>query len=177
MTTPAGRAVVAVAAMSANRVIGRGGGLPWHIPEDLSHFKRLTVGKPCILGRTTQDEIAGTLGKPLPKRVTVVVTRDAARVRFADDTSVRVAGSPGAALAAADEAAEALGASEVVVAGGASIYEALLERTDRLELTLLDAEVTGDAWFPEWEAGCWREVASSPLVGKWPGRFVSFVRV
>jgi dihydrofolate reductase len=134
-----------VAALARNRVIGIGNRLPWRLPEDLARFKRLTMGAPVIMGRKTRESI----GRPLPGRRNIVVTR-------ARDTSWEgcvVARSLDAALAAADDAAVAF------VIGGAELYAQALPRADRLYLTLIDADYAGDAWFPEFDAAAWREVA------------------
>jgi dihydrofolate reductase len=139
-----------VAALARNRVIGIGNRLPWRLPEDLARFKRLTMGAPVIMGRKTRESI----GRPLPGRRNIVVTR-------ARDTSWEgcvVARSLDAALAAANDAAVAF------VIGGAELYAQALPRADRLYLTLIDADYAGDAWFPEFDAAAWREVARAPGV-------------
>ncbi len=128
--------VVMVAALAKNRVIGREGQLPWRLPDDLKHFKALTVGKPVIMGRKTYDSI----GRPLPNRLNVVMSRRGGAI----ECSV-VVPSVEAALAACGEA------PEIAIFGGGTIYEAFLPRADVLELTLVEAEVEGDARFPSWE--------------------------
>ncbi len=139
-----------VAALARNRVIGVGNRLPWRLPEDLAHFKRLTMGAPVIMGRKTRDSI----GRPLPGRRNIVVTR----ARDASWEGCVVAHSLDAALAAAHDAAVAF------VIGGAELYAQALPRADRLHLTLIDADYAGDAWFPEFDAAEWREVAREPGV-------------
>jgi dihydrofolate reductase len=134
-----------VAALARNRVIGVGNRLPWRLPEDLARFKRLTLGAPVIMGRKTRESI----GRPLPGRRNIVVTR----ARDASWEGCVVARSLDAALAAADDAAVAF------VIGGAELYAQALPRADRLYLTLIDADYAGDAWFPEFDAAAWREVA------------------
>jgi dihydrofolate reductase len=134
-----------VAALARNRVIGIGNRLPWRLPEDLARFKRLTLGAPVIMGRKTRESI----GRPLPGRRNIVVTR----ARDASWEGCVVARSLDAALAAADDAAVAF------VIGGAELYAQALPRADRLYLTLIDADYAGDAWFPEFDAAAWREVA------------------
>ena len=134
-----------VAALARNRVIGVGNRLPWRLPEDLARFKRLTMGAPVIMGRKTRESI----GRPLPGRRNIVVTRE----RAATWEGCVVAHSLDEALALADDAAEAF------VIGGAELYAQALPRADRLYLTLIDADYAGDAWFPEFDAAAWREVA------------------
>ncbi len=136
-----------IAAVSENGVIGRGGGLPWRLSKDLRRFKELTMGHHLVIGRRTWDEV----GKPLPGRIMVVVTRDR---EFAPD-GVLVAHSLEEAL---DLAA---GDFEVFVGGGAEIYRVALERAlvDRLYITRVHAEVEGDTVFPEIDLKGWRLVS------------------
>ncbi|HEX4955691.1 MAG TPA: dihydrofolate reductase [Thermoanaerobaculia bacterium] len=136
-----------IVAMAAHGVIGRDGGLPWHLPADLARFKRLTMGHHLIVGRKTWESI----GRPLPGRRMVVVTRDPT---FAVE-GVESAESPEAAL----ELVRAAGEEEAFVAGGADLYRALLPRADRIYLTEIEAEVAGDVHFPEWQREGWRRVA------------------
>jgi dihydrofolate reductase len=131
-----------VAAIGKNRVIGKGNQLLWTIPEDLKRFKQLTTSHPVIMGRKTFDSIAAMLGKPLPNRTNIVITRDTA---WGYD-GVVVAHSLDEALAKAGELDQ-----EVFVIGGAQIYEQALPYTDRLFLTLIDDEKEGDAYFPAYE--------------------------
>ena len=132
-----------VAAVSRNGVIGANGKLPWHLPEDLRHFKKLTLGHPVIMGRRTWD----SLGKALPGRENIVVSRSANR-----DT-------PGASVAISVEAAIALCAGEplVFVIGGAEIYAAALPLASGIVLTEIHRDYEGDARFPEWNRADWRE--------------------
>lgn len=133
-----------IAALADNRVIGRGNALPWRLSADLKHFKALTLGKPVLMGRRT----FGSIGRPLPGRHNIVVSRDPA-FRAEGCTVVR----------SVQEALEAAaGSEEVMVIGGAQLYAQLLDRADRMYLTLVHAEVEGDAWFPEFDRGQWREV-------------------
>ncbi len=157
-----------IAAMSRNRVIGRDNALPWHISADLKHFKRTTLGKPVVMGRKTFESI----GRPLPGRTNIVVTR---QKDYCPD-GVRVATSTASALALADEVAAADGADEVMVIGGEQLYRSLLPHAERLYLTEVDAEVEGDAFFPDLDAR-W-EVASeeSGEEDDWRFRFVEYRR-
>lgn len=139
----AGPEIVLIAAVAeGNRVIGRDGRLPWHIPEDLRRFKRLTTGHAVLMGRRTFESIARRLGGPLPERRNVVLT---SRGELPDHPGVE-------AHASVEEALEALSGEEVVfVAGGASVYRELLPEADRLELTLVEGEWEGDVFFPPYE--------------------------
>ncbi len=134
-----------IVALGRGRVIGRDNQLPWHLPADLQHFKKVTLGKPVIMGRLTYESI----GKPLPGRRNIVITRAAGY----DAPGCEVVASPQAALEAVADADEAM------VIGGANLYRQLLPDTDRLYLTFIDADFDGDAWFPEWSADEWRETA------------------
>lgn len=157
-----------IAAMSRNRVIGRDNELPWHISADLKHFKRTTLGKPVVMGRKTYESI----GRPLPGRTNIVVTRQ----QGYQPEGVRVATSTEAALALAEEVATADGAAEVMVIGGEQLYRSLLPHADHLYLTEVDADVEGDAYFPEL-APCWRPVSEeSGEEAGWRFRFVEYER-
>ena len=140
-----------VVAMGSNRVIGAGGTLPWHLPGDLAHFKRITIGHPMIMGRTTYESI----GRPLPGRTTIVVTRQQG---WSAD-GVVVAHS----LDEAVERASGLD-DEVYLVGGAQVYAEALERdlVDSLVVTRVRQAPAGDAWFPEIDWERWREVVSTP---------------
>ena len=135
--------VYLVAAVAANRVIGANGQLPWHLPEDLKHFKMLTLGHPVIMGRRTWE----SLGKPLPDRENIVVTRKAGY------------DAPGAAVANSMEAALALCAGEPVafVIGGHQIFLAALPFAAGLVMTEIYRDYEGDTWFPDHDRSRWRE--------------------
>lgn len=140
--------VTIIAALSRNGAIGRDNRMPWHIPADLKRFKRLTLGHPVVMGRKTYESILASTGRPLPGRDNIVVTR-------AKDFSApgcSVAHSIEEALAAASEAAE------VFVIGGGEVYALALPLAHRLELTEVDVEIPGDAYFPDFDRGVWREV-------------------
>ncbi|WP_141013115.1 dihydrofolate reductase [Nocardioides sambongensis] len=151
MTTPAGRRVTMVAARAENGVIGAGGGIPWHIPEDFQHFKDTTLGHVLILGRTTHEGI----GRPLPGRQTIVLTRD--RDWSAD--GVRVAADVPAALALADELLSAAPADrQVMVGGGAHVYETAMPYADEQIISEIPLTPDGDTHYPAFSAKRWREV-------------------
>lgn len=130
-------------------VIGRSDGLIWPIPDDLKRFKRLTMGHPVLMGRKTFESILTSLGKPLPGRTNIVITRDPAFVsRFDLDTkNVVVTGS----LEEAIQKAQEIDKEEIFIGGGAQIYEQALPLVDRLYLTLIDDEKPGDAYFPPYK--------------------------
>lgn len=143
--------VSAIAAIGKGQVLGKDNKLLWHIPDDLKRFKRLTKGHPVIMGRKTFESILGYTGKPLPERTNIVVTRRFDRLTASDPAwshpDVAVADSIEAAIAKGKE----LGAEEVFIIGGAQIYTAALPYTDKLYLTLIDAEAEGDSFFPPYE--------------------------
>ena len=140
--------IALIAAMAENRVIGRDNQLPWRISADLKHFKALTMGKPIVMGRKTWESI----GRPLPGRENIVVTRQ---------TGYRAEGCQ--VVHSIERALDIAGESdEVMIIGGAGLYQQTLGRADRLYLTRVKAEVDGDTWFPEIDAQQWREVACEP---------------
>lgn len=134
-----------VVAVARNGVIGRDGGLPWHISTDLKRFKAITMGKPVIMGRKTWESLPR---KPLPGRRNVVITRQAG---FA---------APGAEVAGGADEALALceNAEEVAVIGGGEIYRLFWPRVDRLYLSEVDLDVPGDTYLPAVDAAEWTEV-------------------
>lgn len=134
-----------IAAMSRNRVIGREGGLPWHLPADLKAFKAATLGKPVIMGRRTWDSI----GKALPGRLNIVVSRNPGF----DAPGITACRSLDAAL----QAAAASGAGEVMIIGGASLYKQALPLAWEMLLTIVDADLEGDTFFPPYDASRWLE--------------------
>ncbi|HTB68096.1 MAG TPA: dihydrofolate reductase [Steroidobacteraceae bacterium] len=145
MSVAAGPMISLLVAATENGVIGRDRGMPWHLPDDLKHFKALTLAKPVLMGRKTFDAI----GRPLPGRTNLVLTRtpgwSAPGVTVvADlDAAIRAAGS----------------APELVVAGGAQVYALALPRATRIHLTRIHAVIAGDTWLPEIADSEWRETA------------------
>lgn len=144
-----------VIAVAENGVIGRGGALPWHVPSDLKTFRRVTLGKPVIMGRKT----FASIGKPLPGRDNIVVTRDATF----SAAGVERAGSIGEAIAIARQRATARGVDEIMIIGGAEIFAATLALADRIYFTRIHARPDGDTIFPEPDPGVWREVSRTEL--------------
>ncbi|AEF53684.1 type 3 dihydrofolate reductase [Marinomonas posidonica] len=130
-----------IVAMSTNRTIGINNSLPWHLPNDLKYFKQATMGKPIVMGRKTFESI----GKPLPGRRNIVITRDA---NYQAD-GIDVVSSLEQAISLGEDICLVDGQEEVMVIGGAQIYELALPKADRLYITHVDAEVNGDAFFPE----------------------------
>ena len=156
-----------IAAVARNRVIGRGGELPWRLSRDLRRFKKLTMGKRIIMGRKTFESI----GRLLPGRHTIVITRQpdwtfaGATVCHALDESLEVTG--------ADE-------TEAFVIGGASLYATALPLADRLYLTQVQADVDGDTYFPVWNPDDWQIVSQenypADADNEYPTRFVVYMR-
>ncbi len=145
--------IVLVAAIGENGVIGRAGGLPWRLKSDLAHFKRLTLNKPVIMGRKTYLSV----GKPLPRRTNIVITRDA---NFAAPGIV-TAPNFEAALALAREDADRRGTDEIMVIGGSEVFAAALPLAARLEITHVHSAMQGDVIFPPIDPALWREAERS----------------
>jgi dihydrofolate reductase len=134
-----------IAAMTDERVIGIENRLPWKLPNDMKWFRQHTLGKPIIMGRKTFESFGS---KPLPDRTNIIITRD---------ESYQANGS--VVVHSIEEALQAAGkVDEVMVIGGASFYEQMLPRADRLYLTFVHARIEGDAWFPAIDFSQWQEV-------------------
>ena len=153
--------LVLLAALDQNRTIGKDNALPWHLPDDLRRFKKLTLGHPIVMGRKTYESI----GHPLPGRTNIVVTRD------------RALAIPEAVIVhSLDDALEVAGAAEdVFVIGGEEIFRLALPLAQRLELTEIDTEIEGDAWFPEWDRAAFTETARESHTDPATGLAFSFV--
>ena len=143
--------IAMIAAVAQNNAIGINNKLPWYLPGDLRYFKAVTMGKPIIMGRKTFE----SLGKPLPGRTNIVMTRDPEWV----SDNVRVVATLDEALALASSIAEIDGVSEVMIIGGEQIYQQALPKTDRLYLTRVGQSFAGDAFFPELVPQEWIEFA------------------
>jgi dihydrofolate reductase len=158
--------IAIIAAMGENRAIGKGGKIPWHLPADFKHFRELTMGHPVLMGRKTFESI----GKPLPGRTNIVITRDLAysaegisvahsldeALQIAESAAVSSAlGSAGISDAASD------GTATVFVLGGAEIYGMALPKANVLYLTKVHGDFEADTFFPEIPGG-WKVVASEP---------------
>ena len=136
--------ITLIVAVADSGVIGRDNGLPWHLPEDLKRFKRLTMGKPMVMGRRTFESI----GKPLPGRLNIVVTRD---TNYRREGVTAVHDVDGALRAAGD-------APEVMVIGGAELFRALLPRAGRIHLTRVHGNIEGDVMWPALDERDWAVV-------------------
>jgi len=136
-----------IVAMAQDRVIGLDNKMPWHLPADLQHFKKTTLGKPVIMGRKTYDSI----GRALPGRLNIVVSRD---------PNLEIAGVT--CVTSVEQALEAAkGVEEVMIIGGATIYEHFLAVANYLYLTFIDLEVKGDTCFPDYlKQGTWNKIES-----------------
>jgi dihydrofolate reductase len=132
-----------IAAMTRNRVIGYQNRMPWHLPADLQHFKAITLGKPVIMGRKTFDSI----GKPLPHRQNIVLTRGNDAI-----PGITLAHSLDEALTLAEPK------TEIMVIGGSELFQQALPLAKHMYLTLIDTELEGDTFFPEWDAANWTEI-------------------
>jgi dihydrofolate reductase len=146
-------AIVLLAAVAENGVIGSDNALPWRLSTDLKRFKALTLGKPVVMGRKTYLSI----GKPLPERTNIVITRD----KNFRAQGVMVANSVDAALDLARGDARRRGANEIVVIGGTEIFAQTMALADRLEITHVHARPEGDVYFPAIDPKLWRETARS----------------
>ena len=156
-----------VAAVARGGVIGRDGGVPWRLPEDMAHFRELTMGHPVVMGRRTWESLPDQF-RPLPGRGNLVITRN-------PDWSAQGADRAGSV----EDALELLGSEpEVFVIGGGEIYAAALRFADELLVTEIDADVEGDTTFPTWDSGEFEEVSRERHVaaGGTPFAFVTFRR-
>jgi dihydrofolate reductase len=135
--------ITLIAALGRNRAIGLDGRMPWHLPAELQHFKRTTMGKSLVMGRKTWQAI----GRPLPGRQNIVISRNPAFKA----TGIDVADS----LASAVEIARS---EEVMIIGGGQLYQQALPIAHRMVLTLIDIEPEADTWFPEWNGNQWEQV-------------------
>lgn len=156
-----------VAALARNGVIGRDNRLPWHLPADLRFFKQTTMGKPLLMGRRTWESI----GRPLPGRPMIVLTDDR-RYHAAGCTVVH-------SLAEALTAAGAV--PEIMVIGGAILFQQTLLLAKRLYLTQVEADVPGDTWFPDWNPAewvlVWEDAHPADEKHTWPFRFQRWERL
>jgi dihydrofolate reductase len=141
--------LVLVAAIAENGVIGKDNSLPWHLTSDLKRFRALTMGKPMIMGRKNFQSI----GKPLPGRETIVVTRDA---NFTED-GIHVMHDIAAAVACAQNRAAAMQAEEIIIAGGSELYAAMIGQADKMHITFVDLKPEGDVFFPAVDWSRWSE--------------------
>jgi dihydrofolate reductase len=143
--------ITLVAAIAENGVIGRDNGLPWRLKSDMAHFRAVTMGKPVVMGRKTFLSI----GRPLPGRTTIVVSRDGAF------SAAGILVAPGIEMALTVARGDALrrGAACIVVAGGAELYAQTMPLADRLDITYVRRAVDGEAYFPTIDRSVWHETA------------------
>jgi len=164
--------ITLVVAVADNGVMGKGGDLPWRLPGDLKQFKEKTVGKPVVMGRKTYQ----SLRHALPGRPNIVLSRDP--LYRLDDA--KVVTTLDAALALAKKEADRLGAEEISVIGGATLFSEIMPRAERMYYTEVHASPEGDTLFPPFDRGEWREVArKGPLQGakdQYPYSFVTLER-
>lgn len=137
---------IIIAAVAENRAIGKDGGIPWHIPEDLKHFKNKTTGHPVIMGRKTYESLPENF-RPLPDRTNIVLTRS-----DMEKEGIKAAESLEEAYSIAEEHGE-----KAFIIGGASVYEQVLPEADKMILTEVKREVDGDTFFPEFDRKKWKE--------------------
>jgi dihydrofolate reductase len=141
-----------IVATADNNIIGKDNDMPWHLPADLAYFKKVTLGKPIIMGRKTYESI----GRPLPGRRNIVISRD--ENYFAD--GVDTVTSVEQALALVDGSDGNNAVEEIMVIGGGAIYKHCLPKADRLYVTHIKATIDGDTQFPIYDDGCWRKTGS-----------------
>lgn len=135
--------ITLIAAMGRNREIGLAGQMPWHLPAELQHFKKATMGKSIVMGRKTWQAI----GRPLPGRQNIVISRNA---------GFKAEGAE--VVSSLQQALEQSNSDEIMVIGGGQLYELALPIAQRLILTQIDIEPEADTWFPQWKQGEWRAV-------------------
>jgi dihydrofolate reductase len=154
-----------VVAMDQNRAIGKDNDLPWYLPNDLKHFKKTTMGKPIVMGRKTYESI----GKPLPGRENIVVTRDESYK--AEGTTI---------VHSVDEVLQ-LNAEEICVIGGSEIFKQFLPVADRLYITEIHHTFDADTYFPELSADEWKEVSRTEGIvdekNKYPHEFIVYEKI
>ena len=140
---------IIIAAVAQNGTVGKDGDIPWHIPEDLEHFREETMGSPVVMGKNTFYSLPEDF-RPLEGRTNIVLTRSGL-----ENESARVANS----LDEAWNIAEETGNEKVFIIGGASVYEQTIEKADRMILTEIHEEYDGDTFFPDWNRENWNEVS------------------
>ncbi|KKU73050.1 MAG: Dihydrofolate reductase [Parcubacteria group bacterium GW2011_GWA2_47_26] len=162
-----------IAAISKNGVIGKENALPWYLPEDLKRFKQITTGKTVLMGRKTFESILKRLGKPLPNRKNVVVTRDSDYSVAKPQTTGGLATSV-TMYHSIDDALKAHKGEDIIVIGGGEIYAQTIDRADKLYTTEVRQEIEGDTFFPRIDPAIWKESAREDHEGF---SFVEYVRI
>jgi len=140
--------IALISAIAKNNCIGKNNQLPWHIPEDLLHFKKLTKNKTVLMGRKTFESIIGYLGKPLPKRKNLIITRNE---KYKAPDGVMIYSNIKDALQKNSD-------DDIFVIGGATIYQQTIDLADTLYITHVNKEVDGDAFFPKIDMTKWKEI-------------------
>ncbi|KAB0537714.1 dihydrofolate reductase [Pseudochrobactrum saccharolyticum] len=162
-----------VVAVSENGVIGRDNGMPWRLSTDLQRFKKLTLGKPVVMGRKTWE----SLGRPLPNRTNIVITRDAG---YSAEGAL-VVPSIDEALIAGEKAAREAGADEICIIGGAQIYAQAMDKATRLHVTHIKASIDGDAFFGPVDPQVWQITSEEDVPAgekdNYPTRYVVYDRL
>ncbi len=153
-----------IAAVAQDNVIGIKNGLPWHLPEDLKHFKELTMGKPVLMGLNTFLSIMEILKKPFPGRLNVVISNNP-QVKVPEGVLL---------YTDLDQALKDLAGKDIFVVGGAMIYKQLINRVDKLFITHINKKYEGDAFFPEIDLKVWKKVWEEPHQGF---SFVNYERI
>ena len=152
--------VALMVARAANGCIGRNNKLPWYLPEDLKYFKKITFGKPVVMGRKTWESLKG----PLPGRTNIVISRQPDYVA----EGAKVVSSLEDAITLAEHIALIDGSEEVIIMGGAQIYGEAIPRCDRMYITEVHAEVEGDAFFPPFDTSLWQEIGRDDFTAEGP---------
>lgn len=149
--------IALIAAMDQNRVIGKQNELPWHIPEDFQNLKKITMGKPLIMGRKTFESI----GKPLPGRLNIVLSRHPDESKNGEN--LLFLSSMNDALAHAEQWAEENGSEEMIIFGGRQIYEMIMPIVEIMYLTQVETKIeNGEAFFPEFSTDVFKKTSSTP---------------
>lgn len=161
--------IILIAALSRNFVIGKDNKLPWHYSEDLKHFKELTKGHPVIMGRKTFESLGS---KPLPHRLNIILTRNAEMKKLFEIKECIVLDSLERVISYCKER----DLEKIFVIGGEYVYKEALPKATAMELTLINKDAEGDAFFPEWNKKEWKEFSRRDLIDKKTGDVFSFVR-
>lgn len=162
--------VAAIVAMAQNRCIGVNNDLPWHIPEDLKHFKTMTKSKPVIMGSKTFEAVKNQIGSPLPGRLNIILSRR----DYQTDEGCPVVNTLEGAIALAKENATEKGLEEIIIGGGVQIYNLAYPVTDRLYLTKINKDYNGDAYLPEEYLQGWVETERTDREGDPSYSFLTF---
>jgi dihydrofolate reductase len=164
--------IALIVAMSTNNCIGKDNKMPWHLPEDLKRFKALTLGHPVIMGRKTYESILSYLGKPLPDRKSIVLTRS----KISTENDVEIKESIDEAIAVAQKTAAKNDLNEIFIIGGAEIFKQTLPMANRLYLTRIHQTIDGDAFFPALKEKDWLTMERTDYLEPVPHSFIRLER-